>query len=93
MDCKSSASDNVALDIIILNLFCPCPHLIIKLENDSYSNGNLILISMFSHLFSSRSPSPQKTVVKRYRRKSLSSSAESSSDSESDKKRKSDGQK
>lgn len=93
MDCKSSASDNVVLDIIILNLFCPCPHLIIKLENDSYSNGNLILIGMISHLFSSRSPSPQKTVVKRYRRKSLSSSAESSSDSESDKKRKSDGQK
>lgn len=92
MDCKSSASNNVALDIIIF-LFFPCPHLIIKLENDSYSNGNLILISMISHLFSSRSPSPQKTVVKRYRRKSLSSSAESSSDSESDKKRKSDGQK
>lgn len=54
MNCKFLVSDNVVLDIIILNLFCFCFYLIIKFENDSYSNGNFILIGMIFYLFSLR---------------------------------------
>lgn len=53
MDCKFLVSNNVVLDIIIF-LFCFCFYLIIKFENDSYSNGNFILVGMIFYLFSLR---------------------------------------